>query len=157
MFFVLFYHFSVNPRNIVEPINISRRCHLGQIVVSRFIFCNKNNLITIITAGFVFVIFTYMKLTPDDGFNFFVLFFYLSIVPINGFDEVESPHQISMICYGQSIHSIFCSGLYQLIDSRGGLQNRKLCMVMQVNKWSFLQDRTNGLIYSSRWGFFLLF
>ena len=91
MFFVLLDELAVNSRDIIKAIDIGRRSQFCQVVITGFIFCQKDDLVAIVSSGFVFMIFAHIKFTAYNRLDFLIVL-YLSIVPINRFDKMKGAH-----------------------------------------------------------------
>src|SRR6056300_793047 len=104
VFLILFYKCLVYSGHIIKSFGISNRRQFSQIMVTLFIFGQKDHLIPIIFYIFVGVVFTNKKFTTHNGghgptlfrsSSFFCLLmglFYSGVMPFHLFYKVESPH-----------------------------------------------------------------
>src|SRR5690606_14629568 len=140
--FVLFYYRAVDAGNVVEPFGIGYGCHLGQIMISSFIFGEKYDLIAIVFSVFIFTVVADIELTSHDwlsnlafwfitGGNCFLIFsLHISVVREHFADDMESSRPIAMVCQCQCRHVVFFRCSNRICYGDGGLPYRKRRVVM---------------------------
>ena len=148
---IFFDDLFINPGNVVKSFGVSNGRHFCQVMVTFLILRQQHDLVTVIFSGFVFMVFTHKEFTAYNGFklppfSFFSGFSGCSDLCLNTFiicpyffHKMESSHHVRMICKCNRRHILFCRRIYKVFDTYGGLQYRKLAVVMKVGKSYFIK------------------
>src|SRR5690606_38784948 len=123
------------------------------------VFCQQNDLVSIVFPRFILTVFAHIKLTAHNWLNnrpfgfaasFFrqlVLLFNFFVVLQNPTHKLKSPHHIAMIRQSYGRHIMFGRCCHQITDGYGGLQNGELGVIVQVYESRILKGCETLMIH----------
>ena len=69
IFFIALNNLAVYTRHVVKTIGVGEGRHFCKVVITAFVFCQKNDLISVVFLAFVCMILTHIKLGTHDRFD----------------------------------------------------------------------------------------
>ena len=119
--------FRVNPRLVIEALNIGEAREVAQVSVTRFIFCEQDEMEVGLSAAFLFSIMATaicdVSFHANDGFDALLS---TSLV------KLDCAVHVSMICEGQSFHSLILGQSDHIRNRIDPIQQTEMAVDMKM-------------------------